>query len=643
MKQVEAGPAANTPEGQTNRLVVYALASTGAAVDEAVRIALRGLRSQARRLVVVVATNIAPSGLEELSSVADDVVVGPGNRFMPEFYRTALERESSGQWDEILLTGDSWFGPVGDFDDVFERMERSEATHWSMVENRHGLVRDFARQGFPRQSWPWVWMLVRRPVIASSAWTDYWRAPLDSTNVASSERLFADRLTAAGLKGAYAYESSAFPNENPAVFSPELLLDAGCPIVGREVFGLYPPFLQQHAIICRDVLRAVERHGYPLDAAWPMFARTVPPKALNTNAAMLEILPGAALGEMPTLRIVVVAYISDIALGRDLQDRLRSLPSGYDLIITTNDGVKARALRALWADAADGGPREVEVRVTPVNPGRDMSDFFVACRDVILGDRYDLILKVHARRKRAKTVNLRHYFRRYQWDNLLESREYVQALIALFDREPGLGLVFPPMMHIGYSTMGRGWGPYRDEATALLRRLGIQVPQDVVSPLAPYGGMWLARPAALRSLARQGWVYRDFRGPRPRQLARVLERIVVSAAAHDGFHARTALTREHAAISHTAIEFKIDEMMSTTSGYPADQIELMHRAGHTGRGGIVGLSRMYLRLNHPRVARVVLPPMAIAERVFLRTQRVRHTAGTAIRERRQRLGREGLR
>lgn len=614
----------DTSATSARRLIVYALASEGTEPGRAVERALSGLRPHAGRIVVVAASSVDMSDLDRLNGLVDASISVSAEHFSPDFYRLALARERLADWDEVLLTGDGWFGPMVDFDEVFDRMSRVEASHWQMIEDRHGPLREFPDQGFPRQSLPWTWTLLRRAAFESAAWEQYWREPGSSTG---EDLVFTERLSEAGLRGAHAYTADAFGTDHPAVFSADLLLDAGCPILSRTLFGLYPPLLQQHAVLGRDVLRAAEIHGFPLEAVWPTLSRTVPAKALNTNAGMLEVLPRSSSPEPGPHRIAVIAYISDVTLAPELRDRLAHLPDGYDLIITTNDGVKARHLRGLWSDgSSDHGVRRLDVRVTPANPGRDMSDFFVACRDVILSDDYDLVVKVHARRKRSKTMNVRRYFRRYQWDNILGGSEHIRAIIALFEREPGLGMVFPPMLHIGYSTMGRGWGPYRKAALAVLAQLSVRVPQDLVSPLAPYGGMWVARPAALRALASQGWTYRDFRGPRESDLARVLERIVVPVAARDGFHARTVLSREHAAISHTALEFKADEMLAAAPGYPVDQITLLHRAGPTGRGGIVGLTRMYLRLNHRVLSRLLLPPMAAAEHVFHRTSRARHAA-----------------
>ncbi|UIN29876.1 rhamnan synthesis F family protein [Microbacterium binotii] len=616
------------------RTVLYALTNARAEIDEYVRIALDGLRPHAAKLVVIVTAKVPESARVELRTMVDEVVDYAGASFHPQMYATALHGVAAptGDTEEILFTGDSWFGPVGEFAPIFDRMSHGHADFWQLVENRHGAPQSFETQGFPHRPAAWIWTLVRKAMFTGKEWADYWSQPPSKLAAEDSERSFSESFTALHFANAFAFPASDFPNENPMLFSPGLLLDSGCPVLGRELFTLYPPFLHQHAIIGRDVVRAAAAHGYPLDALWQNLARTVAPKALNTIAGMLEIVPATPRAEVPSRRIAVVLHLTDLRQMDDILLRLAHLPAGYALYATTSDGTKAATIRRALAERADAGYGSFEVRVTPASRGRDMSDFFVACRDVIASDEFDLVVKIHGRKNRHKTANVRRYFRRYQWDNLLATRDHVRRILALFDDEPGLGMVFPPMIHIGYSTMGKGWASYRAPAEELLGEMGVDVPRDEVSPLAPYGAMWIARPRALRAMLSRRWTYQDYTRRRYVDLARVQERVVVSVAAEAGYHVRTVLTPEHAAISHTALEFKADQLFSTTTGYPVDQIGLIQRAGPAGHGGIVGLTRMYLRLNHPRVARAVLPVAALAERVYGRAV----PALAAIRRRRPR-------
>ena len=64
------------------------------------------------------------------------------------------------------------------------------------------------------------------------------------------------------------------------------------------------------------------------------------------------------------------------------------------------------------------------------------------------------------------------------------------------------------------------------------------------------------------------------------------ERLIAYALGERGFHYRTVLTPEHADISHAALEFTLDQMSSTTPGYPVEQIQFLLRAGRRGGGAL---------------------------------------------------------
>ena len=172
-------------------------------------------------------------------------------------------------------------------------------------------------------------------------------------------------------------------------------------------------------------------------------------------------------------------------------------------------------------------------------------------------------------------------------------------------------------MHIGYATPGRGWHTYRERGIELVEELNIHVPLDGISPLAPLGGMWVARPEALRLLADVDWSYDQFIEPPfgGAQLGKLLERIVPLAAGERGYHTRTVLTPEHAAVSHVSLEYKVDQLSSTTPGYPVEQIQYLHRAGWMGAGGVVAITRMYMRVNLPRTMLALHPVLSPAGRI----------------------------
>lgn len=592
------------------RLVVYAVPDVRGTLDAYVPVALAALRPFAGRLVVVTTGSLDFDSLRVLEGLADDVRHHEGQPFSRGLYREAVAA-SRAHYDaeEILLTGARWFGPrEPGLASVFAASTASDAPLWELVEQSGVVVRDFSLQGFPLRDEPYLWTLVRGALLVADLWG------------ADDARPLAPRAAAAGHATDAMFTSAQFGSADPAVLGVHRLIAAGIPVLPRDPFVQYPPFLEQHAVIGREIIRSAARGGFDIDPVLAALVRAVPPKALNTNLGMLEIITPAPAVEPSTQRVLAFVHVTDLDAAPEALRRIDFLPAGYDIVVTTTDGSRAARLERLLREPGRYHFARAEVRVSPTSRGRDMSDLFLVTRDLILDGGYDIIVKVRCRSMSGKTRIVRSYFRRYQLENLLASDAHVSRVLEIFRREEGLGLVFPPMIHIGYQTMGRAWGPYREGALRLAQRLGVTVPLDRVSPLAPFGGMFFARPAALARMAREQWTYRDYGhvgDRRYRDLARVQERMLTAVAAQSGFHSRTVLTPEHAAISHTALEFKADEISATTRGYPVDRIQMLNGAGPSGRGGIVGLTRMYLRLNHPGASLVLLPLMQAGERCFL--------------------------
>lgn len=624
------GPSARSHVARTT---FYAARSISGDVDASVISALKALRPFSARLVVITTGSPNLASREALAAVADAHHHHSSDTFSKSYYADALRAEASGlpAPDEILLTGDGWFGPApAGLGAVFAAMEESSAQMWELIEQRARATRDFTRQGFPLQEEPYLWTSIRGERISSALWRTDDATPL----VVRAER---DGWNAEAM-----FTAEELGSVDPALLSVRRLLAKGCPVLPRAPFIQYPPFLEQHAVIGREIFDEAITAGFDAEEMLGSLTRVVPPKDLNTNLGLLDVLP--AVGGNPTdgaadpPRVLALVHATDVHDSQEILDRLDYLPVEYDIVMTTTDGLTAATLSSNFKARPSGRARSFEVRVAPMNSGRDMSDLFIANRDLVLAGRYDLIVRLRSRAMASKTHVVQRYFRRYQFENLLASPEHASEILELFRREPRLGLVFPPMVHIGYQTLGRAWGPYKPAAERVAADLGIAVPLDSVSPLAPFGGMFFARPEALSLMAGRKWTYRDYAGRGRRaykDLARVQERLLTAAAAESGFHSRTILTPSHAAISYTAVEFKSDEIASTTAGYPVDRIQLLHRAGPTGRGGIVGLSRMYMHLNFPRLAALLHPFMVMSERWFMASKsslgNARHRAGALLR------------
>lgn len=606
----EAAGRSTFPEGG-KRIIVYLLWDPRGEVDDYVGFKLRKLRPFADHIFVVVNGQLTDRGRSRLDELADTVLVRENVGFDVWGYKTALETIGDGlsEYDELILMNYTWFGPVNPFEPVFERMNAAKVDFWGMTDHAKLRPNPFTGKDVLHAHIQSHWIAVRPSLFLSEDWKSYWRdmPPIVSytDSILSHESKFTHHFHTRG----YAYEV-AFPHRNystwhPAFFDAEALLDDGCPALKRRPFFHDPLLLDRQAIIGRRYVEKAEQLGYPVELIWQNMSRGSQPKVLNTNAAMLEIMPDVDISYDPSkpLRIAVIMHIYYTELTRELFDYAANLPSDYDVIVTTDQESKAAVIRRIVEERDDPGLRELDIRVLPSNRGRDMGAFFVGCRDILRSDDYDVIFKIHSKKTVQENLNAGNFFRRHQLMNLLNSPGYAANLVALFQKESGLGMVYAPTIHIGYPTLGRGWFDNKTKAKKLADELGIRVPFDDPSPLAPYGCMFAFRPQALRLLSDMDLTYQDYPSPKAHidgSIAHVQERLFTYAVNELGFHTKTVATTRYAAISHTSLEYKLDRMSKNVQGYAIDQVGLLDGAGDFLGGGIFGYLKAYIRLRRPR-------------------------------------------
>lgn len=590
------------------RVIVYTIWDRRGGVEDYVRYALDGLRPHADLLIAVVNGTLDEAGAASLDAVCDEVIVRENRGYDIWAHKAAIDAlgDRLADYDELLLTNDTWFGPVRPFGDVFASTDDREVDFWSLTDHAREEPNPFTGKGVLAYHLQSFWIAVRSRMFLSEAWRDYWRdlpeLPDYYDAVLVHETLFTEHFATRGFSHHAVFSSVDYPTDHPALFNADLLVADGCPVVKRRTFFHYPVFLDRHAVSGRRIARLMGDHGYPLEILWRNLARTVPPHVLNTNAAMLEVLPDVDTAFDPSRapRVLVAMHVYYVEMADEMLDLAERLPGEYDVVMTTSDEERGAALRAVLERRPHGRGR-ASVRVVESNDGRDQTAFLIGCRDLLRSGEYDLVVKLHSKKTPQDGFNIGRHFREQQFDNLLASPGHAAGLLALFQREPGLGIVYPPMIHIGYPTMGHAWWANKPGAEALCRTLGIAVPLDDSSPLAPYGSMFVARPEALRLLVDHPWTYAEFgsQGYADGALTHVLERLPSYAAGELGYHTRTVATPDYISLSHTAMEFKLDELSMTLPGDAMDSIDYLRGVGQVGSGRIVDFVRMYFRLHHP--------------------------------------------
>lgn len=597
------------------RVVFYLFFDPRGVVDEYVLYKLERLRPYAEHVVVVVNGTVNDEGLASLEAVANSVVQRENTGFDVWGYKAALEQfgwEKLAGFDELILMNYTWYGPVGSFGPLFAEMNVAEVDFWGMTEHAAVTPHPYTLRGTMPAHVQSHWIAVRRRMFVSDEWSRYWSdMPMINSyaeSIMQHESKFTSHFVELGFVKGVAYPLGDYDSDHPAFDDAQQLLADGCPVLKRRPFFHDPLYLDRHAIIGRRLIDAAGEAGYPIRLILANQARTTPPRVLNTTASLLEILPEQenSYDRSSPLRIAAIVHVFYEDMTDELLDHLVSLPSSFDLYITTTDEAKAAVIAATLESRRPQLVGKAEVRILPSNRGRDLSAFFIGSRDVLRSGDYDLVVKIHSKRTVQQSSAVGLFFKSQQLENLLHSPGYVANLIGLFQREPTLGAVFPPMVHIGFPTLGSAWFDNRIPSAELFERLGIHVPLDQYSPLAPFGAMFVARPEALKLLTDVEWRYDDYAPEtehRDGSLAHVQERSFAYAAGELGFHVRTVANAEYASISHSFLEYKLDQLAHFIPGYAIDQAAEL--AALTRVRDFLRPLASHMRRRHPRVWRSI--------------------------------------
>ncbi len=563
------------------RAVFYLFYDPEGRVDDYVLHTLRGLRTHAEHIFVVSNGELDDHNRGRLETVADRVWARENIGFDVWAYKEAMEvcgEARLADFDEIVLMNCTFFGPVGSFDDLFERMDaRTDLDFWGITE--HGLSKQ-VRAGKVQPLEAHIqshWIAARRSLFTSEEWKTYWREmPMIVSyddSIARHEVRLTTYFTDHGYTRDTAYPSDDYDSAHPVMDNVAQMLRDGCPIVKRRSFFHDPLYNERKANDGRQILRLMAERGYPVENVYGNLARTATPRLVMTNLGMLEVLPDVDLGYDATqpLRVVVVAHVYYPDMTDELLDLVEALPVTPTIVMTTADEARRQEIEAVLSRRGV----EAEVRIVASNRGRDISAFFIDCRDVIESDEHDLVVKLHSKRSPQDGHNIGELFKRHLFENLLGSPGYAANVLRLFQQHSSLGMVIPPVYHIGYPTLGHAWFLNKEAAEEQAERMGITVPFDDSTPVSAYGSMFIARPQTLRAITGAGYVHDDFpdeSGYGDGALSHVLERLMTYAVLSTGHHVREVMNAELAAVNYKFLEYRAIRIGSTLPAYPGQQL-----------------------------------------------------------------------
>ena len=643
-----------------NRGLVYFHFDPHHQVRDYVLAALSSLRLHADHVLLVSNSPIGEADRVRLETCCDEILQRPNEGLDAGAYRAGLEHlgwDRLADFDELILTNHTYYAPLRPWEEVLTRAEDwGDISFWGMTE--HAAMRPhpfLAKRELPRHLQS-HWIVVRRRLLRDPAFREYWEQMPQVSSYRDSiqwhESRFTGHFAELGHTWEVAFPVDRYRSENPAIEEAPALLADGCPLLKRRALFHDPLHQDRQAVVGGELLEAAVAAGYSEDLILSDVVHTAAARDLIVNAGLTEVVTGcvpgaagAAAETSPPERRHSGCVVVHVPAGREaveraeangLARRLASVPAHWRVVVTSPTHLDAADLERVTGrrpSPEDSAHGEGDVSFRPVRDldPRGTIAFLTQCDDLWDpgcaadgddGDEDDggdpLVLRVTVGPTSGPGTRADDVAHRQALDCLLDSPGYVAGLIDLFARHPGLGVAMPAAGHIGQAHGGATWDGLAGAATALSRRLGLTVELDPLAPVVPVGAMFLARPAALRTLsegAKELVRLTEQAAPSAEQsverlkrarAAEVLELLTVYAAMSSGYHPREVLTPTWAGRLYGALAHKHRVVTADLPAHTDEQVRFL-QARFGPRAGVGARVRTYVDVHHPDMGSALKP------------------------------------
>lgn len=564
--RVYEGNAPHQGDSLMKCLAIYVHHNCKGGVPEYVKYALKGVKAVADAILVVTNGTLAEEEQRKLEDIHGvTVLAGDAGDSEWDAYKAGIEHygyDAIAALDNLLLTNDSYYGPIYPYAEMWAEMDRIQCHLWGIIQHPN-LETDPATgrklSNKPQKGDRDFWLAFRKDLIASNDFRQYWEGITCSENEAGEGDIAAAFQRLGYVAAEYIdFEKYSAVVHDPILVNDLLVIQEKCPIVKRDYFfGSKDASIhfRNDSGMWHLLSYLTENNLYDGNMIWDDLLDNRDMSEIIDNLSLTHVLPARGLlkpTEIDVERVALVVYIFHPQLVEYFLHYLKNVPPGQAKIIVTVDPAVENACRKTFAEIDN-----ISFRTQP-NRGRDMAALWITCRDVF--DRYDYICFVHSKMSNYRNVNIiGTEFREHCVECLLYSEEYVHNILAMFAENPRLGILAPPVpTAFSYEfTMFRQWEGNYENTRDLLHRIGIH--RDNLDPrvVFPIGSMYWARTDALATLAHAGLAYSDFPDESQMQadglLPHAIERSISLIAQHNNYYTAYVAPDEYAGILLTNV------------------------------------------------------------------------------------------
>lgn len=485
------------------------------------------------------------------------------------------------QYDQLILSNNSFFGPIFPLEETFSEMETRSETKaidfWGMTihlksDERIDKTQQFDYINEHVQSY---FIVFNKNVFTSGVFKKFISGLPPLKSFAEAVCLYELRLTQTLSDAGFKYDSyvdnTLYPPQNTTILYPlDIIKISKMPIVKRKVFtsDYQHTFAVSRGHFAADTMNYIrDNTNYDVNLIWQHLLRTNTMSSLRMNLQLNKVLDvhsciRSKSVESKTALILYIFYKENI------DDCLRyalNMPDGSDLYLVS---AKSEVLE-IAKQKIDNMPTHAfsEIKyITKINKGRDLSSYLIDCSFVF--KEYDYVCYFHDKRcpQLGNQIMTREFFE-HCMESLLPSKEFAINVVASFENDRNLGLLVPPPLIWGefYATEYLLHPNNEQLMKVLIEELDLKVPFDP-TPVAPYGDMFWVRGKAALKLFNKKWTYTDLPGEPlaiDGTLMHALERILPFVAQSSGFYTSWLMASSYAHIFINNLYY-IDKTLNNT-------------------------------------------------------------------------------
>ena len=536
---------------------MYCFYDKNGIVGEYVFYYLKALKEVSEFIYVVVNGCINENDRAKLLTIANRVDIRENYGFDAYAYKHALNecKNLLSEYDELILSNNSFYGPVYPLENVFKHMEnKNKSTNidfWGITIHRRLNARINNKQKFDyvNEHIQSYFLVFTRQVFLSKIFSYFFQKLPPIDNFLDAVVLFELELTRVlSEDGKFKYSSyvdpEKFPDSNCTIPYPyDLYRDGKTPFIKRKAF-----FEKYHEIVCKNrgnqsrrLLDELKNSGfYPVELIWNDLLRTqrmsVLRENLHLNSIIDDTIPYSLSAEENKRKVALILYIYyEDQVENCLKDALK-LVSLADIFVVCSRRETLKKAQELFSGR---NFRKVEF-ILKKNKGRDLSSYLIDARFVF--DQYDYVCYFHDKKspQLANIYTVRDFYE-HCIESILDSENTAVGVIREFEKNPKLGLLVPPPLNWGlFYPSEYNLNPQNKELmNKLIKELKLNVPFDDF-PIAPYGNFFWIRSVAIKPLFNKNWTYDDLPGePNSNDgtILQALERIIPFCVQSAGYYA----------------------------------------------------------------------------------------------------------